>query len=193
MIAITLSKMIPNLLTLMRLVFLFLAFDSYYDGSKSVFLLFIFCSLITDFLDGYLARALNATSKLGSILDPACDRVVTLIMFYFFYTEGLLSRFYCFLLFLRPITQIFAFLLAKFYGFKFYIRPGIPSKIHSFFVFSLIFSLCLSLSFGAKTILEDYFIASLWLHIVLVGEIGFLIYYSWQFWRIVYYKKKGFD
>ena len=83
----------------------FSVFDSYYDGAKGVFLIYIFFSLITDFLDGYLARALNATSKLGSILDPACDRVVTLVMFYFFYKEGLLSGLYCFLLFLRPLRR----------------------------------------------------------------------------------------
>jgi len=185
--------MIPNLLTLSRLIFLFLGIKFYYDGHKLFFLGFLFLSIVTDFLDGYLARALHATSKLGSILDPACDRVVTFIMFYFFYREGLLSRFYFFLLLLRPLTQIFAFLIAKFYRFEFYIKPGLPSKLLSFFVFSLIFTLCVSLSYSTQNILQEYWLAWIWLHLVLIGELGFLFYYSWQFWRIIYYKKKGFD
>ena len=33
---------------------------------------------VTDYLDGYLARKLNQTSKLGEILDPVADRLYIL-------------------------------------------------------------------------------------------------------------------
>ncbi len=33
---------------------------------------------VTDWLDGYLARRLNQTSKLGEILDPVADRLYIL-------------------------------------------------------------------------------------------------------------------
>lgn len=191
--SIAFYKMIPNLLTLLRLVFLYLGIHSYYEHSPYHFLGFIFLSLVTDFLDGFLARALSATSKIGSILDPACDRIVTFVMFYFFYRESLLSGLYFILLLLRPTAQILAFLWAKFCGFSFYIKPGLPSKLHSFFVFSLIFTLCVSLAFTNKNILQEYLLAWVWLHLVIIGELGFLAYYTWQFWRIISYQKKGFD
>jgi len=35
-------------------------------------------SSVTDFLDGYLARRLNQTSRLGKVLDPAADRLYIL-------------------------------------------------------------------------------------------------------------------
>ena len=191
--SIAFYKLIPNFLTLMRLVFLYFGIEFYYDGLMPWFLGFIFLSMLTDYLDGWLARTLRATTKLGSILDPACDRIVTFVMFYFFYKEGLLSRFYFFLLLLRPIAQISAFIIAKFYRFKFYIKPGLPSKLNSLFVFSLIFMFCISLAFGHKNIIQEYVLAWIWLHIAIVGELGFLVYYSWQFWRIIYAQKKGFD
>jgi cardiolipin synthase (CMP-forming) len=41
-------------------------------------LLLLMVSGITDWLDGYLARRLNQTSKLGEILDPVADRLYIL-------------------------------------------------------------------------------------------------------------------
>jgi phosphatidylglycerophosphate synthase len=64
---------IPNLLSLMRLAgtpFLFLLVGL---PSPAWFLVgYVFLGL-TDFLDGYLARALNQTSHLGSVLDTVAD------------------------------------------------------------------------------------------------------------------------
>lgn len=39
------------------------------------FLLFVFMG-VTDFLDGYLARRLNQTSRIGELLDPVADKLL---------------------------------------------------------------------------------------------------------------------
>ncbi len=73
---------IPNMLTLFRifLVPLFVLF--FYLPFPSLNLLtagiFAFAAL-TDWLDGYLARNLSQTSRLGAFLDPVADKLVVVI------------------------------------------------------------------------------------------------------------------
>lgn len=70
---------VPNLLSILRLcllpVFLWLVLVPEADGTAVVVLMFMG---ISDYLDGYLARRLNQTSKLGAILDPIADRLYIL-------------------------------------------------------------------------------------------------------------------
>ncbi len=66
---------IPNALSFVRLALIpvFLIFIvSEYDALALAVLI---VSSVTDFLDGYLARRLNQTSRLGRVLDPVADRV----------------------------------------------------------------------------------------------------------------------
>ena len=70
---------IPNLISIIRLagvpLFLWLVLGPEADGWA---LAVLFVSGFTDWLDGYLARRLNQTSKLGEILDPVADRLYIL-------------------------------------------------------------------------------------------------------------------
>ena len=70
---------IPNVISIIRLagvpVFLWLVLGPEADGWALVVLM---VSGVTDYLDGYLARKLNQTSKLGEILDPVVDRLYIL-------------------------------------------------------------------------------------------------------------------
>ena len=70
---------IPNVISVVRLagvpLFLWLVLGPEEDGwALGVLLL----SGVTDWLDGYLARRLHQTSKLGQILDPVADRLYIL-------------------------------------------------------------------------------------------------------------------
>jgi cardiolipin synthase len=70
---------IPNALSVLRLlgvpVFLWLLLGPHADLAA---LLILAVAGFTDWLDGVLARALNQTSKLGALLDPAADRLYIL-------------------------------------------------------------------------------------------------------------------
>jgi CDP-diacylglycerol--glycerol-3-phosphate 3-phosphatidyltransferase len=71
---------IPNLLTFLRILIIPLLVFVYYFppnviGMRLAALLFAIAAL-TDWLDGYLARKLNQTSKLGAFLDPIADKLI---------------------------------------------------------------------------------------------------------------------
>jgi len=70
---------IPNILTLFRIVlipvlvvFYFLEISQRPIIVAGVFVL----AALTDWLDGYLARKMNAMTKLGAFLDPVADKLI---------------------------------------------------------------------------------------------------------------------
>lgn len=67
---------VPNVLSALRLagvpLFLYLVLGPEADGWALIILM---VSGVTDYLDGKLARMLNQTSKLGTLLDPLADRL----------------------------------------------------------------------------------------------------------------------
>ena len=81
-------KNVPNILAFLRIIlaflmYLFLVNRSIFEGIHPSWLdyfaalIFVIAS-ITDFFDGYIARNFDAVSKLGEILDPLADKMLTL-------------------------------------------------------------------------------------------------------------------
>ncbi|MBB5723066.1 CDP-diacylglycerol--glycerol-3-phosphate 3-phosphatidyltransferase [Loktanella ponticola] len=74
---------IPNILTLLRLlaapgvVLMFLYFSRPYADWFALILFVV--AAITDFVDGYLARAWKQESKFGAMLDPIADKAMVVI------------------------------------------------------------------------------------------------------------------
>lgn len=70
---------LPNLLTLSRIfavpVLVALLWDSAWLGYICAFVLYCVVG-ITDYFDGYLARARGTVSKLGIFLDPIADKIM---------------------------------------------------------------------------------------------------------------------
>ena len=84
---------IPTQLTVLRIVCVPLVFVIYYLPfqwahyvASGLFLL----AIITDWLDGYLARRLKQTTRLGAFLDPVADKIiicVSLVLIAAFYAN----------------------------------------------------------------------------------------------------------
>lgn len=70
---------LPNLLTLSRILavplLVIMLWGNGWIGSALAFVLFCVAG-ITDFFDGYLARAQGTVSKLGQFLDPIADKIM---------------------------------------------------------------------------------------------------------------------
>ncbi|WP_419215076.1 CDP-diacylglycerol--glycerol-3-phosphate 3-phosphatidyltransferase [Wolbachia endosymbiont of Rhagoletis cingulata] len=80
------KKNVPNLLTISRALAIPAIISSFYIESKYAslitILIFMF-ACITDFFDGYLARAWKVQSNFGKLFDPIADKLVvvsTIIM-----------------------------------------------------------------------------------------------------------------
>ena len=76
--------LLPNLITLSRLFLSLYLFNRHsFDTFQTYYLVFIIALIgISDSIDGIVARRLNQVSKLGTILDPVCDRIVFLLLLF---------------------------------------------------------------------------------------------------------------
>lgn len=63
-------------------------------------------AVLSDVLDGFLARLWHAETRLGAYLDPFADKLFALAFVYHFYEKGLISAFALFALFSRDLSLI---------------------------------------------------------------------------------------
>ncbi|MCG2676867.1 CDP-alcohol phosphatidyltransferase family protein [bacterium] len=79
---------LPNKITILRLISIpFFLYCLKVGQAKVAFLIFL-VAVLSDALDGYLARTRGQKTKLGSILDPVADKALVLsafVMLTFFY------------------------------------------------------------------------------------------------------------
>jgi CDP-diacylglycerol--glycerol-3-phosphate 3-phosphatidyltransferase len=101
---------LPNLLSFSRLV---LAAGFVAAGDVGARVGLIGAAAITDFLDGWLARRVKATSRWGALLDPIADRVFVLTVVGTFLFTGALSTTAYFILIMRDLATAVGFLVAR--------------------------------------------------------------------------------
>ncbi len=101
---------LPNLLSWSRLV---LAAGFVAAGGAEARVGLIGAAAVTDFLDGWLARRVHATSRWGALLDPIADRVFVLTVVGTFLFGGLLSTSAYFILLMRDLATAIGFLVAR--------------------------------------------------------------------------------
>jgi cardiolipin synthase (CMP-forming) len=64
---------VPNMLSAYRLVTFPVIITFMYFGKEDLFVLFLCINLITDILDGFIARAFNMVTEIGAKLDSLAD------------------------------------------------------------------------------------------------------------------------
>lgn len=80
---------IPNLLSLYRLILAFVIPVLWIsEMSKEVLVILILSGVISDTLDGNLARILKQKTDLGKILDPLADKAFINMLFFLLFWEG---------------------------------------------------------------------------------------------------------
>ncbi len=82
---------IPNSLTLFRIlvipimIYLFLSGDT---ANRMFASLIFLIAIITDYLDGVVARSMNQQTKFGEFLDPVADKLLVIIILLLLLTEN---------------------------------------------------------------------------------------------------------
>lgn len=105
---------VPNALSLYRiLVFPFVLY-LLLSGNERLFAIFLCINLVTDFLDGFIARTFNMVTRIGARLDSLADYGTYFLAFYgviIFKQEDLAGNGWIFYLFivLMAVTQLVHF------------------------------------------------------------------------------------
>ena len=100
---------IPNMLTTLRILLVPVYIYVFYSGVENniLFAGFIFILAgITDVLDGYIARKYDLGTKLGAILDPFADKLMTFTILITFATVGIISMWILLALGLKELVMI---------------------------------------------------------------------------------------
>jgi cardiolipin synthase len=146
---VELKKILPNALSVFRLVDAILLFVLWkFSLKNSIFILLIFLGILSDFLDGFLARRLKATSRLGAILDPVADKVFVNTLFLLLYLEKLIPFYFLFAVILRDVLIILGavILLKRKKGFT--PAPLFVGKLCTLFLMFFLFSSWVHYYFG---------------------------------------------
>jgi len=72
---------IPNKLSIMRIVLVPFFIGSIIYSRLDIAFIFFFIAVLSDGLDGFIARATNQKTQLGTILDPLADKLLLMSAF----------------------------------------------------------------------------------------------------------------
>ncbi|MBA3816200.1 MAG: CDP-alcohol phosphatidyltransferase family protein [Parachlamydiaceae bacterium] len=130
---------VPNLITLLRLplALVFLQENIFYRALALVM------AMISDALDGYIARRYGETSRLGTLLDPLMDKFFVLFVLGIFYFEQRLQLWEA----STMLSRDFAIILFGLYLFatkalgKYQFRAILCGKITTLLQFSVLLAL----------------------------------------------------
>jgi cardiolipin synthase (CMP-forming) len=104
---------------------------------------------LTDWLDGYTARKLGGTGNLGTILDPAADKLMLVTLFFALTYAGLIPLWLLALVMGRDLIIVIGSLLLRTFRDVRKFTPSMMGKVSTFFqiVFVLLVLLHAAFSF----------------------------------------------
>ena len=125
---------IPNSLTLFRIlvipimIYLFLSGDS---ANRMFASLIFLIAIITDYLDGVVARSMNQQTKFGEFLDPVADKLLISSTFVMLVLLGDIPFWLVLLVVCRDVGIVGGYLILYTLGVMTTIRPTVVSKVNT--------------------------------------------------------------
>lgn len=100
---------IANILTAIRFVLIPTFVLAYFSNIENSFIISIYIFLIsgvTDVLDGYIARKFNMITRLGTVLDPLADKLMTMTVLFCLSYDNIIPMWVFVILLLKELTMI---------------------------------------------------------------------------------------
>lgn len=167
---------LANLITLSRLFFIpFIIYFILEDQHLWAGIL-VGLAILTDYLDGVIARAINDVTKHGELLDPAVDKIFTISLLTAFVEKGVVNTFEVFLIISREmlVTWIRSVLVNK----GVVVPAYFLGKLKTTFQMVAIFLLAVNIVFYGKICL---WVSILFAYVSAVEY--FMVFYREKAWR----------
>ena len=103
---------IPNVMTLARILLLPLVVWRYQAGDLSGALVLYLTAMLTDVLDGMIARKTNQVTSLGKLLDPVADKLSLMTLLILFAKSGQIPMWLLSLILIKECALILGSLAA---------------------------------------------------------------------------------
>jgi len=166
------SLNIPNLLTMIRIVLLPAVVWRFRTGDSSGALALYVIAMLTDAVDGFIARKLNQITTLGKLLDPVADKLSLLTLLALFVADGQIPGWLLAIVLVKEAILIVGSAAALHRGIVVHALPigkvttltFICSMIARFLERSAIADMLLGISVGLSLV------ALVWYSIVLIGK-----------------------
>jgi len=102
-------RRVPNILSLSRVLLAILFVPAGRGGRIALICL----AGATDFLDGWIARRTNSSTRWGALVDPIADRIFVLVAIVVYVLDGRLSVLQALLLLTRDVATAVGFFVAR--------------------------------------------------------------------------------
>ena len=123
------TKQIPNALTTLRLVLTVPICILILERDFNVVLWIAAIAGFTDWLDGWLARRLDAMSRYGAVVDPVCDKVMLISVFVSLWMVGLVPWWLAFIVVARDFVIVSGALIYHWMYGRYEMDPSIWGKL----------------------------------------------------------------
>ncbi len=139
---------IPNILSILRICLTFIFLVLFYLNYIKTSIIILSLSVLTDFLDGMLARVLKQETVLGSFLDPLADKLLVDITFIIFIIRGYVPWWLFLCVIIRDTVTVIGWLILKVRTTKFSLKTytRVLGKTTIFFQMVTIVTVMLSVS-----------------------------------------------
>ncbi len=125
-------RSVPNVVTGLRLIAVPAVVMLLLSNSLTAAFWIIVAAGISDGLDGYLAKRLDAVTRLGTYLDPLADKALLIAVFVCLATLDLLPGWLVCLMILRDMLIVCGVLLSRVTALGIMVEPTTISKLNTF-------------------------------------------------------------
>ena len=142
------ASSIPNLICLARIVLVIPIIRSLWQEQFMLSLLLIIIAGLSDILDGYLAKKNNWRSYLGSVLDPAADKILLVSLFLTLQSMDLIPLWLTLTVITRDLMIVFGLSLYRYFVGVPKLKPTRISKLNT--TIQLVFIIFVILAQGVQ-------------------------------------------